>query len=80
MTDPRRPSQRGPGSPWLWLTAWSVQGGAILSSDALGLEPGIAKFLVTGLLAAVPLVALYLLLLRRPSGESESRSNGSDGS
>jgi hypothetical protein len=58
---PKTPTQ--PGPPWMWITAWSLQGAGILIVERFVAEPGFLRFVVTGLIAAVPLATLYLLLL-----------------
>jgi len=64
MDETRKPKTH-PGTWWLWVTAWSIQGVGVLVTDAMGLEGTILRFTVTGFIAALPLVALYWLLLRR---------------
>jgi hypothetical protein len=62
----RTPRRSGPpGPPWMWVTAWSFQGLGIIIADRIVAEPGIPRLVATGLLAAVPLLALYLLLGRK---------------
>ena len=53
-----------PGPWWLWVTAWSFQGVALLIVNLIELEGWFLELSVAGCLAAVPLVALYLFLLR----------------
>lgn len=52
-----------PGPWWLWVAAWSAQGLGLLVTEAARLESAVLRFSVTGLLAALPLAALYRLLL-----------------
>jgi hypothetical protein len=59
------PSRSAAGPAWLWITAWSFQGLALLGVEALRIESPTARFLVSGALAAIPLVGLYLALHRR---------------
>ncbi len=62
LDPPGRPS---PGPLWMWITAWSLQGAGVLVADRLVAEPGFLRLVVTGLIAAVPLAALYLILRGR---------------
>lgn len=54
-----------PGPAWLWGTAWSIQGLAILAVDFLEFQDRAVSFVVSGILAGLPLLGLYVLLLRR---------------
>ena len=54
-----------PGPAWLWGTAWSIQGLAILAVDFLEFQDRAVSFVVSGVLAGLPLLGLYVLLLRR---------------
>lgn len=62
-----------PGPIWLWFSAWSLQGTGVFLVGALDVEPGLTQFLLTGLVAAVPLVGLYLLLRRLGQSVEKSR-------
>ena len=57
-------AQRGP--PWLWVTAWSLQGAGVLLVDKIGIDHEFARLGAIGVIAALPLAGLYLLLRRLP--------------
>lgn len=57
-----RPTHPGPW--WWWVTAWSLQGAGVLLANQLEIEGWFLELSVMGCLAAVPLVVLYVLLLR----------------
>lgn len=54
-----------PGPPWMWLTAWSLQGLVVLGANAIGVEGDVARFLLMGAVAGVPLASLYWVLRNR---------------
>jgi hypothetical protein len=56
-----------PGPTWMWTTAWSLQGVAVLGTAAAGIEGEFAQFMLMGVAAAVPLVGLNLILRNRPA-------------
>jgi hypothetical protein len=59
------PSPKDVGPLWMWFTAWSLQGVGVVGANALGIEGDVARFLLMGVFAAVPLVGLYWILRRR---------------
>lgn len=58
-----------PGPWWLWVTAWSLQGAGLLVAKLVEVDGWFLELVVAGGIAAVPLVALYLYLLRSRPGE-----------
>ncbi len=59
-------TERPPGPAWMWWTAWSVQGLALLVVEILGFsERPLLRFVAAGLLAGIPLAILYAALQRR---------------
>ena len=66
MSQTQKPTHPGPW--WLWVTAWSFQGAGVLIANLVQIEGLFLELVVTGCIAAVPLLALYLYLLRsRPT-------------
>ena len=51
-----------PGPWWLWVAAWTLQGGGLLLADRFDLGHELLQFAVTGVIAALPLALLYLFL------------------
>ena len=67
MSQIRKPPTH-PGPWWLWVTAWSFQGVGILVVNQIEIDGWFLELVLMGCVAAVPLVALYLFLLRsRPA-------------
>ena len=62
MSQTRKPTHPGPW--WLWVTAWSFQGVGILVVNQFEIEGWFLELALMGCIAAVPLVALYLYLLK----------------
>lgn len=54
-----------PGPVWAWYLAWSLQGTAAGALELAGPASGSLRFGLLGLLTGLPLLALYLWLLRR---------------
>lgn len=54
-----------PGPVWFWITAWSLQGCAILAIGRVGLPAGLGRFVAQGLAAAMPLLGLYWVIRAR---------------
>lgn len=56
----------------MWFTAWSLQGMGFLAASQVGVEGEAARFLLIGGIAAVPLIALNVVLRRRGTEPSTS--------
>ena len=63
MTTPDRATNPGPG--WWWTCAWSLQGLGVVGVHLLRLERDAVRFALTGVVAGLPLLALFWLLRRR---------------
>jgi hypothetical protein len=65
------PRLTDPGPGWRWACAWSLQGAGVMGVRALGIESGNAQLMLTGVVAGVPLLALFWILSRRETPEPQ---------